>query len=597
MKKILSMLLIVAMLLSMMIVMAIPTVAVDGEWSVYSSKDDWFAEEDEEVRSVAGYKYTEEGLSVVPADWKDWTPYVTAQTTNEVDIRDGLYMQVRVDEFSYDAGDRWLTFHVWDSEGVAPVGCGDEYGYGVVAMIRLSKDYDAETGEGGTGINSIQWFRCLAVGEAYTYRVIDESEAAQGSVQYDEEGRPIHTFEIKWNTTDEVYEAYVNGIKAPEVFTNALNKQFSNGKAYVGFSAQNNKLGGTAGFTVLKFGTSEATATTPIGDDERAPDNVYKEIAQIADADTVEAGQPAVLMTGDKYSSDLKATPKSGVTGALASVTDDGTIRLTLGASTDGVAFNVRNNVSYDIADFPVVLVLTRNLCTCRWTDYDEDGEYSAEEKECTCGEHASMYPFTGDIVAAADTHRISKLNVSWDTYKVYNEETEQNDSFLYFYTDLSGDDRFEGRINGFRVDFNGVRFVDGRGTFDVCMMACFRTVDDAEEFVEDYIKDNFGDLVEAGDSDDTDPVDTTPVETNPVETNPVETGDDDNTTEKDPENTTEKDPENTTAKKPEKTTEKDDSDDKDQSDSGCGSVAGIGAIAVVAMAAACMVSFRKKED
>ena len=600
MKKILSMLLVVAMLISTVIVMAVPAAAVDGEWSVYSSKDDdLLAEEGEEVRSVAGYQYTEEGLKIVPADWKDWSPYVTAQTTGKIDIRDGVYMQIRIDEFSYEADDKVFAFNVWDSQNASITSCGDDLGYGVSAMIKPSLDYDAETGEGGRGINSLQWFRLLEAGEGYTHRVYDASDEAKNSVQYDDEGRPIYTFEIKWNSTDEIYEAYLNGMKAPDKFINAMGKHFANGKAYVGFTAMNNKLNGTAGFTILKFGTSEATATTPVGDDSRLPENTYKEIAEIADPDTVEVGQPAILITGDKYSSDLKMVPSKGVHGSIVNTTDDGAIRLMANNALDGIVINVKNNVSYDIKDFPVVMVLTRNFCTCVWGDYDDDGEISEEEKECSCGESVAMYPLMGDLISAADANKINKLDVAFEWYKVYNEETEQNDSFLYFYKDLSLDERFEGRINGVRVDFSKIAYTEGRGTFDICMVGCFRTVADAEAFIEDYIVDNFGELIveepidtdpidtDPADTDpaDTDPADTDPADTDPADTDPADTGDDENTTEKKSEQTTEKKPDSNN------------NNNKPKDEGGCGSVAGIGAIAVVAMAAAGMVSFRKKED
>ena len=148
--------------------------------------------------------------------------------------------------------------------------------------------------------------------------------------------------------------------------------------------------------------------------------------------------------------------------------------------------------------------------------------------------------------------------------------------SYLYFYTDLSEDAGFdyEGRINMIRFDFGGVLFDQpGRNAFDIVFIAFFRTVEEAEQYIYDYL----------GVEEETEPATTEPVEvtTEPVEvtTEPAETDVETNKTEQ------------TTAPKSDET-------DKPADEGGCGSVVGFGAIAIVATAAvAGVVSFKKKKD
>ena len=69
----------------------------------------------------------------------------------------------------------------------------------------------------------------------------------------------------------------------------------ANGEFYVGINIQAAVTNGTAAITILKYGTSEADATTPVGTDSKKPEENEMEIAPIADPSTVEANKPAIL--------------------------------------------------------------------------------------------------------------------------------------------------------------------------------------------------------------------------------------------------------------------------------------------------------------
>ena len=180
------------------------------------------------------------------------------------------------------------------------------------------------------------------------------------------------------------------------------------------------------------------------------------------------------------------------------------------------------------------------------------------------------MYVMTGEFIGADGQHVVNEIDMS------YEPIVKGEDTYLYFYVDMNNVTSWdaEGRFNGARFDANEIKFdTPGRNAFDVCYMALFRTVEEAEQYIYDYL----------GVEEETEPATTEPVEvtTEPVEvtTEPAETEVETNKTEQ------------TTAPKADET-------DKPADEGGCGSVVGFGAIAIVAVAAvAGMVSFKKKED
>lgn len=538
MKKIISMLLSVAMIISLAAVISIPAAAVEGDWMVYSSAGEYRDDFEGDYSSVIGYEYTDEGFRVIPADWKDFGVQGGIQTKTKYDVKEGIYMLVRIDEFVWDAGDKWFDINLWSDVMVQPGNNDPRYGEGVQTLVR--------TDENGN-IHTLWWH----VGAWDT----GTQSATTGTSPKDENGKLLLEFTVTWDGT--TFAANINGWEAPANVIKYMNETFVDMEAFVGFNFMAGKKGGTAGMTILKFGTDKESAVTPMGDDSQEPVNYYREIAEIASPDTVEAGQPAVLLNGSRDHSDAKTN--TGISGNIYRTrNDDWSVTYLADNPTIRASYSVANAVSYDIDDFPLVLVLTRNYCSCE----EEDGEVF-----CYACEDVRMYIMTGSITSADDDHK-ARLEVCYEPIV-----DDEGNSYLYFFVDMSAEDApwdAEGRIHGVSTDFYGMYYQQpGRNTLDVCFTAFFRNLEEAEAYVYDYIG------VEAVEETTEEPTEATTAA---------------------PETTVDPEATEGTTKAPEQTTSAGSSDDN--SASGCGSVVGFGAIAIVAVTAvAGFVSFKKKED
>ena len=99
MKKLISAVIVAAMLLSLLSFIAVipAAAAVEGMWNVYSVAGDYYLEdkEDDEFAAVPGYEYTDEGLRIIPADWSEHTPRFGVQTKDIVDLKEGVYFDIK----------------------------------------------------------------------------------------------------------------------------------------------------------------------------------------------------------------------------------------------------------------------------------------------------------------------------------------------------------------------------------------------------------------------------------------------------------------------------------------------------------------------
>ncbi len=545
MKKFISGLLSLAMIFSLAAVIGIPAAAVEGDWMAYSSAGEYRDDFEGDYTSVIGYEYTNEGLRVIPADWKDFGVQGGIQTKTQYDVKQGVYMLVRIDEFTWDAGDKWFNMNLWSQEMVLPGSNDvDKYGFGVQTLIRTNAD--------GT-IHTLWWHTGGFDAGAQS--------TVKGTSPMDENGKLLLELTVTWDGT--TFAADINGWKAPESVIKYMNETFVDMEAFVGFNFMAGKKGGTAEMTVLKFGTSKETATTPTGDDRQDPVNYYTEIAEIASPDTVEPGMPGVLLNGSREFSDAKTN--TGISGNPYRTRndDDWSVTYLADKTIINANYSVANDVSYDIQDFPIALVLTRNYCSCE----EEDGEVI-----CFACEEVWAYIMTGEFSSADDNHK-TRLEVCYEPIL-----DEEGNSYLYFFCDMSSEDLWdaEGRIHGIRADFYGMFYNEpGRNTLDMCFMAFFRNMEEAEAYVYDYIG------VE-------DPDDTTEETTE----EPTE-----ETTEA-PAGTTEAPAGTTAAPEDEKPTGTSAPSTDDDKAGGCGSVVGLGTAAIVAVVAvAGFVSFKKKKD
>lgn len=560
MKKILATILTITMLASLAVVFCVPAAAIDGEWIVYSKADHEMDDFDGDPMSIPGYEYTDEGLKVIPADWKDFSPGAGVRRKELSDITEGVYMQVRIDAFSYGA-DGWFNFNIYSQSKMKPGKTDvEKWGYGVQTLIRYQEASDTF---------GISWY---TGGFANT----GSSKIPADKVVRDEDGRLIFTFAVEFDGNN--FAVTINGVDAPAEVITYMNELYTKEEAYVGFNLQNSVKGGDCACTVLSYGTSEANAAEPVGEDRRDPINNYIEVSAIADPSTVEAGKPAVFLNANKNESDSKKLPVSA--GSIITVnTEDYSSHVVASKSTASVTYETKNSVSYDIDDFSTAIILVKNFCTC------------SDEAECWAVESIDMYLMTGEIISADGNHKVKELPMSEEVIVINGER------YLYFYYDMDNCSwDAEGRINGARFDFNQIDVATpGKNAFDVIYSAFFRSEDEAISYTEDYLKnlgwdgeygmpdadagddegDNGNDETVGGDAGD---------ETVVGDNDVTETPNDGNTTTEAPNagNTTTEAPTN---------------NNTNTSNGGCGSVVGFGAVALITLAAgAGFVSFKKKD-
>lgn len=567
MKKFLSVILAAAMLLSIVIVAIVPASAADGQWTVYTKPSNYGTDENgNDIKPfIWGYEYTDDGFTTVSPDWvdQDVSPYGTVQTREPVDFSGGLYLKVLVDRFAYEDNDAWINISLWNTENIEPGKKG--HGEGVQTLIRPMTD-DAESNE--WYYSAVEWY----TGE-FTQAGNSDMLNADGDIQYpvDENGDIVIEFELK--EVNGLYEITINGAIAPNDVITGLYDIFPDKEAYVGITLYNSTYGSDLGLTILEFGESKENAEMPNGSDkERAVNGIVEEIAEIADASTVPAGQPAILMTGDKTNSDTKSY--EGLQGDEMALNDDFTVRIV----NDGnpIAFaemKVKNDVSYDIDDFPVMMFLTKNFCLC------DDPAF------CYAGEPCQVYIMAGKgrTPGSGGCARTRDVDLCWEPITV------GDDSYLYFYFDTSDTDNavdfnyvareWSGRIHGIQFEFQKMLSDAEKQTINMEWVAFFRSVEEAEAYVYSYLG------VDAPGEDDTEDVTDEPTEDSAVES-----------TEPNVENPTEEKTDAKTEKPTEEKTEP--KTEEPAQSSGCGSMIGAGAAAVLATVVACgAVILKKKED
>ena len=540
MKKLLSIMLAMAMILSVVIIAAIPTAAVDGDWTVVAQAKQESGEVDENKQnSVAGYEYTADGLHIISPNFAGQNPWVRFVSKSKIDLKEGVYMEIRIDEYNYTPGDRWLNVMFWDQQLMTP---GDS-NYGEGAQFLLRPNQQAGTNYTGTawatgGFNQLK--------NVFTEHPMD--------VREDE--KHYLNVALSWDEANSTYVYTVNGVSAPADFITYMNEKFGeDSEAYVGFCFQHNTAGENISCTMTKFGTSAETATTPAGDDSKAPiDNSTNFVAApVVENPTFEAGKPGILMNADLENSDTYDIPGAAM-GETLTVNADGTMKVVAkNSATSTGTWLVQNATSYAIEDLPIAMMVTRNLCTCSEEDLADNNGI------CYASEESDVYLMTGEKLSA-DNNCMTYAEVSWDAYVI------GEDTYLSVMLDASDmGEIFSGRINGVRFDFKGVDVTTpGANTFDICFVAFFATVEDANEYFEAYLTSLGWEDPNAGADEETTEEETTVAGEDETT---VAGGNNSGSTE-------------TPAKK------------------GCKGVVGFGAVAVVAVATvAGFVSFKKKED
>ncbi len=548
-KKCFSFALALCMLLPLAAGMTVPVSAAEGQWTVRGSAEEYREGFDGERRSLPGYEYTADGFHTIPSDaWRYTNPYISIQSKNKIDLKKGVYWEIRVDDFMF-GGDNWLSLHIWDSVGFYINSSG--YGEGVQTKIR---------GKSGEKISRIYWDSELELASELSYFTEEKNKTT-------EKGLPILCFTLTWDGTS--YALDINGAECPPRIIEYMNEKWGgkDSMAYLGIDAHRYPEGTSAELTITKFGTSKETATTPTGDDSKAPTNEFIPIAEPADPDTVPLNQPALFLTGDRESSDTK-NKVLDASFSIDRINEDGSVHVLVpppNLSGIGALFMVKNQVTYKLEDFPVALTLTRNFCSCG---------YAGES--CDALEQGYYHILPNEMTETAGIYLTDILEMSYDPYYI------GKDSYLYFYCDFSKEfadfpDQFEDplqeRINGIQFSVRGIdQEIKGANEFDVMFTAFFRTIEEAEAFVEAYLT-NLGWEEESEGITETTTEPTTESETIPYINVPVGT------------------------ERPDETTRETESATEVKEQGGCVSAVGCGTIAIVTTIMGCCMVFRKKKE
>lgn len=524
MRKILAALVAAVMVISMIPVMAVTTSAADveGDWDTFRNGEEYTpAHEEDGYKPAPGYQYTDDGFQTIRPDYTNTSPYFNVLTKEKQSLKDGVYLEMRVDEYSY-TGDHWLGFSIWSSTELAPG--NTNYGSGWLAMVRAPGNGVASSAQ-----SSITLKRDEEAGVQGYFNVIGTSAVAP---TLDDEGREIYTMEITYS--NDIYNISICGVPVAGAtqITDLLNQLDENGDFHVGVTMYSTEKDGNATLTILKYGTSQEDAETPVGTDTKEPEPNINVIADIADPSTVETNMPALIFDASIYSE-----PPSF--GCSISALGDNAFRCVGDAESAYFTWKVKKNLSYDASDFPVIALMLRS--------FDGTG--------------GSCFFSAGDIVSN-DPNYLTSFGL-WDegSMEFESEEGYYNMTLM----DLTG--LWEGRINAFRFDFSGIDTSDEDfASWDVCWIGAFRSVEEAQAYTTAWATEKGLEIGEETTEEPTDAPTEKPTE-EPTEeaTNAPANGDNEAKT---------------------------DAETK-ADDSGCGSVIGSAAVVLAAVAAAFVMKKR----
>lgn len=470
MRKLLALLVATVMVLSMVPAMVLTTSAVDveGDWLTFRSANDYDEEqEDGSYKPAPGYEYTDDGFRTIGADYTNTMPYFHVMSRESKSLKDGIYMEVRVDDFDYNG---WLSFTIWDSENFSIMDTSG-FGSGWSSLVSGSGNGNSATVSSSTILEDGN-----DLGEASFLNSLGNT-TAQPTV--DKDGKEIYTLEVTYDGSQ--YNIMICGVLVagcPDI-TKLFNKLNPDGEFYIGLAMFSSTTGGSAGLSILKYGTDKASASTPVGTDSAEPEPNANVFAEMMPADGVEANKPAFIYNAADYS-----VPQ--VANADVSALGDNAFRFTSRVEDIYFRWLIKNTISYDAADFPVVAFMLRS--------YDASG--------------GAVYYCSGNQMSA-DAEHMTSWGL-WDEGCL--EYTDENDVYYNMVVvDLS--EQWEGRINLIRFDFFDIDVSEeDDASFDFCWAGTFRSVEEAQAYTQAWASENG--LTDSEEEEDTDAPTEAPTET-----------------------------------------------------------------------------------
>ena len=413
----------------------------EGDWTVYRIPDTYGGDEDGEVvRPVPGYEYTADGFTTIAPDWTNFTPYFTVQTKEAQPLKNGIYLEFRVDEYPYGGEDgdvdHWLAFSLSDRENVSPGNI--EFGNNWLCLLRGA----------GEGSASAQSFITTMTTDEDVGTFVHNGDVSV-TVPVDDEGREIYTLEIIWDGSE--YDIKICGttVMGCADITAKLDEWNADGEFFVGITVHTAVKDASAGITVTKFGTTAADATTPVGSDSKgAEEHCGLGFVDILEPSVVPVNQPAMLWNP------ATVNMKDGYNSSIE-VLGDNTWHVSATDLNSFFYFTPKRNWSYAAEDFPVFGILLRNF----WSD------------------GGTLWYCAGDILRPENA-----CTVPFSIYdgEFYGEKEE----YVFIPVDLT--DLWEGRIHNVRLDF--MIGDESAREFDICFAGMFRSTDEAYAYAGEWM-------------------------------------------------------------------------------------------------------------
>ncbi len=259
------------------------TITVNGQefpapsydfWTTWRDVHDYSVVEGESSKPNAGFAYTDEGFKVTSPDFTGTITKVNAQTSQPVDIRNGFFMEIRVDRYSYkgDSGghDQWIAFSLSDTPLM--MHGSTRWNNNWLGLIRGT----------GNGTADLQIFITDVSGNTFVHL----GTVSLSDIPMDQ-GHEIYTFEV--NTATNTFT--VNGVSVPGLNQGLAHIAGFANNSYVGVTFYSGQMAGVADFTITKQGTSSSAWFVPTGTDSREPE-IKRDETQYPETESPETEPP-----------------------------------------------------------------------------------------------------------------------------------------------------------------------------------------------------------------------------------------------------------------------------------------------------------------